>query len=534
LIWMPPKTKKEVKETPKEETKVNKDEQIREADAKLRKDSKPNESDFKIILAGVNGDIAERTLASQLIAFHAPKFPKLMKESVDAITKLVDDQDVRIKMEALKHVKEFLEADKNKVATALYHALAEEERPAIQKQAADILASMLKTDEEFRKSFGKALKDQAPAAQAKMVELIKDNFEFTEENVPFLIEVCQTAFKSALVEGLQLARSKHALLSEEQKAELAAPLFTRLRADLKSKNFDEVCSTVLISLLENTKSLDSTFPERLLEVISDEVAPKIGQFLPGEKSEGNLPVLKRILERSSELAGYVKSPALLVNIYNQIFAKLPKSADEGNLDFSIIERTLFAIAKLARRDARTFSELIGKHLVSTGQPGETDGIEESEEKYKNYEQRLIFIRDSAKEFINQIKAQKEAIHQDTSLSNDEKAEKLRKKTKAITSISNAKNCAFVLLGNQPLIKELPETPSWYSRRPKTGKPSKPKTGKGNFRGGRKEQGGPRQKKVGRNDHRRDSRNGNSRGNNSRRPAFNNRGNNRSRDFGRRK
>jgi len=104
-----------------------------------------------------------------------------------------------------------------------------------------------------------------------------------------------------------------------------------------------------------------------------------------------------------------------------------------------LERALFAIAKLARRDARTFSALIGKHLVCNGQPGETDGVEESEEKYKDYEQRLLFIRDSAKEFIGQIKAQKEAIHQDTSLSNDEKAEKLRKKTKAIANINRTKS-----------------------------------------------------------------------------------------------
>ena len=520
---MPPKSKKEEKIT-KDETKKGNDEQIRAADQRLKTDSKPNEADFKVLLDGADGTINDKILAAQLIPIHASKFPKYKKQACNKIIKLLGDDDYRTKSESLRHLLEFKEDDKNAVYNALYKVLGDD-NSTIQQQAADINSRCFKEDDEFRDSFISALSSQPAAVQTKMVEIIKDNYKLIKEEQ--LNDIIQVSLKIDPIAGLKLARTQSKVLTEEQKAAFGQPIIENLRSDFKTKDFDAVCTDTLIPLLENTRALDNTFPKSLLEVISEEVAPKFDRLL----LPANLTVLKRLLERTFELSRYVPNDIILTNLYNQIFTSFPKNANqEVNLNFAIIERTLLAMAALSRRFTRTFSLLVGKHITCTGQPGENDGIPEDEGKYQDYKDRLEFLRDSAKEFGKNLKEQQERVRSNTILSLDERKEKLRKLSKGRTAVANAKKTAFLLLGKKPLLDPLPENPSWKDRKPKLGR---------NNQNNRKFNQGTKQKKFN-NDRRNTNNNYNNNYNKRGRNNYNNnnnrsfRNNNRSRDFGRRK
>lgn len=452
---MPPKPKKETT------TKgTSKDELIREAGDRISKEENPSESDFKTILSGVDGNNTEKLLAAQYIISYAAKFPKQRKSAVSALIKLSSDSDTRIKYESICGIPKFMEDDQKGVNNVLFKALSDEDSK-VQQKAYDIISRGFEgEDNEYKKSVIAALKDQSDVSQSKLVEIISKYYNFSEENKQELIDVCTIAFKSALATGLKLARRKGSILSDEEKAELSAPIFERLRSSLKT-NFDEVCNNLIIPLLDNTKSLDQKFPEQLMTVISEEIAPKLGHLYASDNNPGNLPVLKRILERSFELANYIKSDALLRSIYTQIFEKIPKSIEEGHLNFSLIERVLLALYRLAPKYARTFSEIVGKHMPFTGQPNEFEGIKEDENKAKEYIKLLKDIKEFSNTFIQQLQKNRGDVKEDSSLSGIEKKEKIRDLDKNIKAVKNTRSVAELFLKESPFQVERKNiTPSW--------------------------------------------------------------------------
>jgi len=458
---MPPKEKKGNSSGSK--TQIPTLDEIHAADSKLSSSTSPSESDFQVILNGINGEPNVRSLSAQLISRYVEKFPHLNQKAFSSLLKLSSDEDIRVRGEALRRIPDFFSEKSHEVTNILCQSLGDEDS-SIQSRSLDSLTRTFQNgDDEYRQFFISCLKDQSPASQEKMIQIIKDHFVFSSNNVPLLISICKTTMNTAVLPTISLIRSKSTLLTDQQKAELAAPVLEHLRSELNSGDFKDVCFRLLVPIAENTRSFDETCAEKVMTIISDLVAPRFSEIMDNLDDEQNMFVLKHILERSFELAKFVNSDSILVNIYNSIFLTFPKSVNGKELNFSLIERTLFALAALAKRNSNSFSKLIGKPMIYSGQPNEAEGIMEDENLFKEFEDRLMFIREQSKVFTRQLGSQKDANRSDSSLNSKTTAELNQKISKKIQIIKNVKEITYILLGRNGLTERLPENPSWLKR-----------------------------------------------------------------------
>lgn len=440
-------------------------EMLHECNERISSSEKPDEADYKTLLSAANGSEEAKEIAVQIIPRYADKFPSQAKAGITAMLALSKSENVTIRKKAIKGIIKFYQNDKESVSKALLNALGDSDE-MVKEFALDYVKRYVQSDEEFRKILLESLKSQTPEAQCVIVGIIRDEFQFSEENVPQLIDIIKIALKSCVVEGLRLYGRNKKLISEEQAAPLIDNLLELLNNSLES-NFDNVVNTLMIQILKFTKTIGDPSTVKLLNILQTHVMPKFDK-LPIE-------VKIAIMQRIVNVTRSVESEEFLNLIYNNVFMKFPKTPSEINC--SLVEATLFAFYRLAQRFNKAASKLIGTVLVQTGQPGEADEVGEDENKQKEFRERLENLQTISVAFVDKFKSDFEALKDKKTDSEEETKEKFHQlkliKRAQRTGINIGKLCR-TLLSKNPLTGKAPKTPSWNKYKGKNNKFNKGK------------------------------------------------------------
>lgn len=421
--------------------------QLYEISSKITESDSPNEADFRTILSAVKSDKDQRKLAAQLIPQHAEKFTKQHKAAVTAQTTLVSDSDPLVRFEAVKNISKLMTCDQKTVLETLIKCLTDDD-PRIVQISSPVIARTINSDSTALATIIESLKSQTPEAQCNLIDIIKDNVKFDEENKDKLLIVVESALTSNVFEGLKLLKRNKALVEDETRVQLIEKLVTRLENSLAS-NFEPVTSEILLPMLRFTRVLGDESLKKILGIIADQVLPKTEQLAENVKIQ--------LLQRIVDLNKLVEGNNMITNVYNHVFLSFPK--EEGEINFSVVEATLFAFLKLAKKDYKTASKLAATVFVFTGQPGEADDVED-EEKHKEFVSRLEYIQSQCQPFIDHFKNLITVAKANTTLSQDEKGEKIRTASQAIRTGGNVHQLCRLLLANKILSGKLPAKASW--------------------------------------------------------------------------
>lgn len=419
---------------------------------RMSQTEKPAEADLKILISAIKSEDDIKKDAAMLISRYADKFPTKTDDIISAMIELSKSENSDVRFVAVKGVIKFYESNKKEISDILLESLGDADERIV-KIVEPVVERNLENDEEFRAIFLESLQNQKSESQCKMVALIRDKIQFDEENIPQLLEIIQISFKSCVVEGLKLYKRNKKLISEEQAQSLIDDLLELLDNSLES-NFEAVVNTLLVQILKFTRVIGQVSTTKLLNIVNTRLMPKFDS-LP---IEVKIAVIQKIVDVSRS----VDTENLLVQIYNKIFLKFPKSTQE-QVNLSLIEATLFAIYRLSQRFNKTASMLIGTILVRTGQPGEADEVTEDETKQAEFRERLENFKTLATAFKEQCKAKYVSIKEKKAITDEEKKEKIKELNTCSRAQRTGKNIfqiSFALLGKNPLTAHVDNIPSW--------------------------------------------------------------------------
>lgn len=378
--------------------------ELHEANEKIDTAENPAEADYAKILAAAKGDTQLKSLAARLIPRYIEKFPKFNKEALNAQIGLVKDEDSTVRIQAVQGLKEFLNIDKDAANVAILNALGDEET---NKTASQYVKTQFEApeSEEYKKLFFNSINKVDAASQAKMIEYIVENYKFNEENVDSLIEVLTSALNVDVLSGLRImSRKEHrAILPEAKKIELEAQLINNLEASIETQ-FEEVCEQLLTTILKFTRYLSDETNKRVYTIVATKVLPRIDTL----SNQTKIKIIQEIAEHSMEIA----VPEVLSALYEHVFMQFPTASDV-KFNFSLIEATLFAVFRLARKFTSVASAAIGVLLVRTGQPGENEGVSEDAKKKAAFDARLKAIDEVAGKFVDSMSGRIEAMKKET-------------------------------------------------------------------------------------------------------------------------
>lgn len=433
--------------------KLSKD-AVQKAIDNLSNADKPAESDFKVLLtAGQKGDNELKEMAAAYTPRFATSFSeKLQKEALSVMLDLLESSDANISRRIYQNLEKFYSLDPEKIANAFFTGLGNSDQ-TISDLSNTTIKKLADTQEGFLPILFEALPKQSDESQAQMVQFIKSNVKFTEENVDKLLEVLEVAFKTCLIDGLELCRKNKKLLDEEKMRPLVDKLLTMLDKSLQS-DFLNVSKELLVPLFKFTKTMGNEATTRLLTIITERVLPQFDQ-LP-------LNIKEAVMQKVADVENYAESDELLNQIYNRVFLTFPTETS-GDVPFSLIEATLFAFIKLARKFNSAASKLIGTTFCYTGQPGEVEEGSNNEEANLKFKRRIEYISSITPDMITFYDNEFRKYKDMQAKTDDEKQDKRNKitfATKAKFTGNNVRQLTRLLLKEDPLLGQLPKSPSW--------------------------------------------------------------------------
>jgi hypothetical protein len=417
---------------------------------KSRLDTKPEEADFNKVIAGAKGDEQVKSSTARIIPAYVKQFPKLEKAAVDALKALAGDASVEVTIYALKGLKEFFTANDAAVSAVVYKALANEDEHVVDV-ATKLITEQISNDEEFKKAFIGQIKDQEDQSQVKMVQIAREKYQFTEENVDELLGLIEVCFDSCVEEGLKLLRYNKKIIADEKKEPLVTKLINNLSASLDS-DFENVTGSLLTTIMFYIPSLGQA--GKILGLVAEKVLPKFETI----STETKIKILQLIADNAKE----ADDPIILENLYNKVYLTFPKAYDaETKINFSLFEATLYAFFNLARRFSRKASEITGELLVITGQPNENEGITESADKKEEFIGRLKNVDPIAEKFVTYWKTKLEASKENQDILSQEEKKAARREAKiAVRTGNNVRHFCRILQLENFLAHRPPADVSW--------------------------------------------------------------------------
>ena len=417
-----------------------------------------NEADFKVLLSGLEAGPREKVAAIQFLARYADKFPKSAKTTMSGIKSASTDEDESVRTTVYRELAKFTPLDAAEVNEIMFAGLGDSD----EKIVATIRTQMKKIfdegGEEFQNAFFEAIPKQKAQAQAQMVDLVRENMTFTEESASKLIPVLEAAFKTNVKEGLLLFRKNRKLLKEEDWKPLIDELVVRFDNSLK-KQFEQVLEHLLAPILDNTKCMGEDARRKLVETIGLKILPKWAELKNSQKIA--------ILQNVSEMARDCENEQVLENLYKNVFLTL----NTEKVNFSIVEGLLFAFLRLARKFPKTASQLIGMVLVYTGQPSESEGVQENEDSQAEFRSKIEAVKAVCDPFIEQCELNIKNAKLETG---EERKKKMDDALKARRAGGNTRKLCTVFLSPSPLQAKPPSWPSWVYKKKAKGKFGKTK------------------------------------------------------------
>ena len=438
-----------------------------------RLDSKPEAADYNKLIAGAKGDDQVKSLVARLIPKYHAQFPKAEKESVDALKALASDQNTEVQIWAIRGLKDFFAPENKDVCKIVYEKLAADD-PHVSDASKKLITDLLDSNEEYKKQYVGQIKDQEVEAQVKMIEIAREKYTFTEENVDELLNLLDVCFDSNVEQGLRLLRRYKKIVSDEKKEPLVNKIIDNLNASLDS-DFENVTSSLLETILNYIPTLGQA--GRILNIVAEKVLPKAS----------DIPIDHRIkiIQQIADNARNAEDPKILENLYNNVYLTFPKVYEATTkVNFSLLEATLYAVFNLSKRFSRTASQLTGQLLVITGQPNENEGVTESAEKKAEFQGRLENLDPLVEKFIQLWETQLEDAKQKTDVLAEEKKQQRRQANIAIRTGKNVRKFCRILCMENFVTKKPPTDVSWRAPAAKDsskggkggrGKPSRPGT-----------------------------------------------------------
>ena len=426
-----------------------------DASTRITEAETPEEADFKILLAGAEAGTEEQTVAAQLICRHVDKFPAHGEAAVQALIALAKSADEGVRRNALRELPKLLSIDKKAVAAELFKFLGDADQTVV-SIVSPVVHRNLANDKEFRELFLAAIPEATPECQCKMIQIVRTDMKFGEEEVEQAVAVLQAAFKTCVVDGLRLYGKTKKILGDRG-TPLIDELLTRLDNSLDA-NFDDVVK-LLVPLLQFTRTMGDDETKKMMDIIAEKVMPKWENL--------DVSVQLEILHKIVAVPRLVDSEKMIKFVYD-IFLTFPKEVPEHAVNYSIIEATLWAFIKLAFVQSKVASNLIGTLLVLTGQPQESEGVEEDDSKYQEFKARLETVQSMSELFVEDAVAkikQKQSEEALTDAAKNEKSEELEKLRVRKATGTNSKSLAKLLLSSSPLTGKLPQAPSWAPPKP---------------------------------------------------------------------
>lgn len=417
---------------------------------KARLDEKPEEADFAKVIAGAKGDEQVKSSVARIIPLYVKQFPKSEKAAVDALKALAGDASAEVTIYALKGLKAFFSANDDSVASVIYKALNNEDEHVVDV-AAKLITEEIANNEEYKKKFIGQIKDQEDQAQVKMVQIAREKYQFTEENVDELLGLIDVCFDSCVAEGLKLLRFNKKIITDEKKEPLATKLINNLSASLDS-DFENVTGSLLTDIMYYIPSIGQA--GKILGLVAEKVLPKFDQIA----AENKIKILQLIADNAKE----ADEPIILENFYNKVYLTFPKAYDaQTKINFSLLEAALYAFFNLARRFSHKASELTGELLVITGQPNENEGLTESADKKEEFVSRLKNVDPIAEKFVEYWKGKMEASKEDSVVLSEAEKKTARREAKiAIRTGNNVRHFCRILQQENFLAQKPPADVSW--------------------------------------------------------------------------
>jgi hypothetical protein len=380
-----------------------------------------------------------------------------------------------VRKNAIRELPKLIELSKPDITEVLLQALGDEELSSVVSPS---ISRFLSTDPSFRDLFFNSLPRFNDEIRSKIISFVREDFNFTEETIPQLLNVLNSAFEVSVLNGLQLFAKNRKLIPDDQKLLLVNSLLTRLDNSLNI-NFTEVCTTLLPDLLKFTRTIGDDSTRRLLDIIGTRIFPRFTE-LPAR-------IQLLILQKIADTAHLAESDQLLKCVY-EVFLRFPNNSGSlSQFNISIAEATLWAFRKLAPGHISTASRLIGIILAYSGQPQEFAHAREDEVAREEFISRLRVLQEVANEFVE---IQKVEIGESLRLpesSEDErklKEQQLNQQKLAKRTGNNCQHLTRVLLAANPLAGTLPKAASWVRIKTDVVKGPKRRSGQGFQRGRR--------------------------------------------------
>lgn len=440
------------------------------------KDKSQNVKDYEGILEATKGSTKAKQLAAQLIPRFFKYFPDLSNSAVDAHLDLCEDEDLGVRVQAIRGLPFFCKDTPDsvpKIADILAQLLVAEEnveRDAIQKALMSLLRQDVKASlTALFKHIGSIdesqdeTREQEENIREKVLAFIRDKVfpiktellkpqEQMERHITDLIkkslqDVTGAEFKmfidflkSLSIFGDKAPPERIQELTEiiESQADLDA-IFNVSDVD----HIDRLISCLYISIPFFMRGASNG---NFLNYIHKHIIPVFDKF----PEERKLDLLKNLAE-SSPYTSPPDARQVLPSIVQLLKKYMPRKRTGEEMNFTYVECLLYTFHHLASKAPNATNSLCGYKII-TGQPSDRIG-EDFSEHFKDFTERLTCVEELSRATMKKLTQGMDEQNKRMVSASDEVKEKIKiEKQNATTGL---KTCNNILAMTQPLHKASP-------------------------------------------------------------------------------
>lgn len=440
------------------------------------KDKSQNVKDYEGIIAATKGSSKAKQLAAQLIPRFFKYFPDLSNGAVDAHLDLCEDEDLGVRVQAIrglplfcKDVPEYV----SKIVDILGQLLVAEEnveRDAIQKALMSLLrqdvkaslTALFKHVESIDESQDEN-REQEENIREKVLTFIRDKVfpikaellkpqEQMERHITDLIKKCLQDVTGAEFKMFIDFLKSLSIFGDKAPPERIQELIQIIesQADLDA-NFDVVdvdhidrlisCLYIAIPFFMRGASNGN-----FLSYVHKHIVPVFDKF----PEERRLEFLKNLAE-CSPYTSPQDARQILPSIVQLLKKYMPRKRTGEEMNFTYVECLLYTFHHLASKAPNATNSLCGYKII-TGQPSDRIG-EDFSEYFKDFTERLTCVEELSRATMKKLTQGMDEQNKRMASASAEVKEKIKiEKQNATTGL---KTCNNILAMTQPLHKTSP-------------------------------------------------------------------------------
>ncbi|CAI0445069.1 unnamed protein product [Linum tenue] len=438
------------------------------------KDKAQNVADYQGIIDAAKTSLKAKQLAAQLIPRFFKFFPELSNHAVDAHLDLVEEEDLRVRVQAIRGLPLFCKTPDNlsKIVDILVQLLTAEEiieRDAVHKALMSLLRQDVKacltalfkhicnideqnTEDPFREKVLSFIRDKVFPLKA---ELLRPQEEM-ERHITDLIkkslqDVTGAEFRMFMdfLKSLNMfgdkappERTKELVEIIEGQADLDAQ-FNMMQVE-DGDHIDRLISCLHTALPFFLRGASSS---KFLNYLNKHIIPVFDK-LPEERK---LDLLKALAE-SSPYTTPQDSRQILPSVVQLLKKYMPRKKTGEETNFTYVECLLYAFHHLTNKAPNATNSLCGYKIV-TGQPSDRLG-EDFSELYKDFTERLTSVEELTRATLKKLTQGMAEHNKAMSAAKSEEAKDAIKIQKQ-NATTGLRTCNNILAMSKPLHAKTP-------------------------------------------------------------------------------